>query len=226
MLMNDNRRRTFETGSGGMEVVSPLVRAVLSYAPCDEREPMLPTEWIELSDEGAGPADAESSVRMRLSCAPQLGRGVPGPFGSMFYAGDHFEVIVPRRTAEQGALLMINLLDASAPTRFEFDTELPAGWSFRVERDGSVSIVDDHELSRIFIGATWAIDSRSARVGTRYTCERGKLVQNIDVGVGTSFPVLVDPDPDAIFTPDGYLVTATWEPRLIPGETDIAVGEA
>ncbi|WP_338886678.1 hypothetical protein [Rhodococcus sovatensis] len=224
--MNDNRRRTFETGGGGIEVVSPLVRAVLSYAPCDEREPMLPTEWIELSDEVAGLVDDEPSVRLRLSCAQQLGRGVPGPFGSMFYPGDHFEVIVPWRSAEQGALLMINMLDASAPSRFEFDTELPAGWSVRVERDGSVSMVDDHGVPRIFIGATWALDSRSARVGTRYTCEQGRLVQNIDVCVETSFPVLVDPDPDAIFTPDGFLVTDTWEPRLIPDETDIVVGDA
>lgn len=122
------------------------------------------------------------------------------------------------------ALVMIHRLDATAPNRFEFETDLPGGWTVRVERDGSVTFENRDGTSQIFVGAVWALDAESSRVAAGYAVENGVLVQNVDIGVGTSYPVLVDPDPDAIFTADGHLVTDSWEPRSVPDVGDIARG--
>ncbi|WP_176224845.1 hypothetical protein [Rhodococcus sp. 1168] len=37
------------------------------------------------------------------------------------------------------------------------------------------------------------------------------------------FPDLVDPDPDAILTGDGRLITETWIPWLAPSSDDVAL---
>lgn len=202
-----------------MEVDQPLLRAVLSFAPSEELASPQPATWMTLvSESGAG------AVRLRLACVADIGEGTPGPFGSMFYTTDHFEVVVPRRRPGQDVLLMINLLDASAPRRFEFETDLPDAWRLGIESDGSVTVVDEYGRPQVFLSAPWAFDSASARVSVRYSLENGTLVQNIDIDAHTSFPVLVDPDPDAIFTGDGDLVTEAWTPRLIPPIGDISDG--
>lgn len=219
-IVNNRRRRAFETSQGGTEVDQPILRAVLSFAPSDEVAMSQPTTWLTLAGEsGAG------AVQLRLACVADLGDGAPGPFGSVFYPGDHFEVVVPRRRPGQEVLLMINLLDVSAPRRFEIDTVLPDAWRLVIESDGSVTAVDEDGSPQVFISAPWAFDSTSARVPVRYSLENGTLVQNIDIDGHTSFPVLVDPDPDAIFSGDGHLVTESWTPRLIPPIGDVTGGD-
>lgn len=213
------RRRAFEAAQGTIEVDQPLLRAVLSYAPGEEGAAPPTLEWLSLAS-----ASGSGVVRIRPTCAPSLAAGVPGPFGSTFYVGDHFEVVVPRRADGEGALMMLNLLDASAPSRFEFDTVLPDGWTMRLERDGSVTILDGGSRAQIYVSTPWAFDSDGRRLPARFVVEAGALVQHIDVPAGTSFPVLVDPDPDAVFTADGHLVTETWSPRLVPDASDISPG--
>lgn len=211
--MTDRRRRTFDSRDGDAEVAEPLLRAVLSYAPRDEKPMPHPSEGIVLrAENGSG------SVRLRLAIADSLGDGSPGPFGSIFYECGSFEVIVPQRNPEDGALLMIHLLDATAPRRFEFHTDLPEGWKMRLELDGSVSVLDERGEAAVFIGRPWAFDSDLHPVRVHYTVENGVLVQNVRVEGETAFPVLVDPDPDAILTGDGRLITETWTPRLVTGE--------
>ena len=159
--------------------------------------------------------DGSGAVRLRLAIADTLGEGAPGPFGSVFYECGNFEVIVPQRNPEDGALLMIHLLDATAPRRFEFDTTLPDGWTLRLELDGSVSVLDGDGEPVVFIGRPWAFDTDLHPVPVHYSLENGVLEQNISALDDTTFPVLVDPDPDAILTGDGRLITETWTPRLV-----------
>ncbi len=218
--MSEEHRRTFDASEGGAAVDQPLLRAVLSYAPFDPPgESALgphPSDWLELpAESGAG------VVRFRLACADELGEEVQGPFGSKFYEGLHFEVIVPHRLGEQDALLMIHLLDRAAPARFEFEMDLPQGWSVKVEFDGSVTIADFGGQPQVFVGVPWAFDDEYKRIPIRYTLENGKLVQNVGVDASTRFPVLIDPDPDAILTGDGRLITEAWLPRLAPTVDDI-----
>jgi hypothetical protein len=210
--MTDRRRRTFDSRDGDAEVVEPLLRAVLSYAPRDESPTPHPSEGITLRAE-----DGSGFVRLGLAIADHLGAGIPGPFGSRFYECGSFEVIVPQRDPRDGALLMIHLLDARAPHRFEFSTSMPPRWSLRLERDGSVSVLDDVGAAVIFIGRPWAFDSDLQPVRVNYTIENGLLVQNVEATADTGYPILIDPDPDAIITGDGRLVTEAWTPRLVAG---------
>ncbi|OZF46596.1 hypothetical protein CH291_13595 [Rhodococcus sp. 14-1411-2a] len=212
MEMTDRRRRTFDSRDGDAEVVEPLLRAVLSYAPRDESRLPHPSEGITLRAE-----DGSGFVRLALTIADDLGAGIPGPFGSRFYECGSFEVIVPQRDPRDGALLMIHLLDARAPHRFEFATSMPPQWSLRLERDGSVSVLDDLGDAVIFIGRPWAFDSDLYPVSVHYTIENDLLVQNILATADTGYPILIDPDPDAIITGDGRLITETWTPRLVAG---------
>ncbi|OZC69833.1 hypothetical protein CH251_19290 [Rhodococcus sp. 06-462-5] len=210
--MTGRRRRTFDSRDGDAEVVEPLLRAVLSYAPRDESPMPHPSEGITLrADDGSG------FVRLELAIADDLGAGIPGPFGSRFYECGSFEVIVPQRDPRDGALLMIHLLDARAPRRFEFATSMPPRWSLRLEHDGSVSVLDDLGDAVIFIGRPWAFDSDLHPVHVHYTIENGLLVQNVLATADTGYPILIDPDPDAIITGDGRLITETWTPRLVAG---------
>ncbi|MCZ4563953.1 hypothetical protein O4160_24225 [Rhodococcus sp. IEGM 1401] len=210
--MTDRRRRTFDSRDGDAEVVEPLLRAVLSYAPRDESRMPHPSEGITLRA-----VDGSGFVLLALTIADDLGAGIPGPFGSRFYECGSFEVIVPQRDPRDGALLMIHLLDARAPHRFEFATSMPPQWSLRLERDGSVSVLDDLGDAVIFIGRPWAFDSDLYPVSVHYTIENGLLVQNILATADTGYPILIDPDPDAIITGDGRLITETWTPRLVAG---------
>lgn len=114
-MTDRRRRRTFDSRDGDAEVAEPLLRAVLSYAPRDESPMPHPSEGITLrAENGSG------SIRLELAIADELGVGVPGPFGSRFYECGSFEVVVPQRDPREGALLMIHLLEAQAPHRFEF----------------------------------------------------------------------------------------------------------
>ncbi|WP_415972976.1 hypothetical protein [Rhodococcus sp. 077-4] len=210
--MTDRRRRTFDSRDGDAEVVEPLLRAVLSYAPRDETPMPHPSEGITLrAENGSG------IVRLELAIAGDLGAGIPGPFGSRFYECGSYEVVVPQRDPRDGALLMIHLLDARAPHRFEFATSMPPRWSLRLERDGSVSVLDERGDAVVFIGRPWAFDADLHSVRVHYTIENGLLVQNIRATADTAYPILVDPDPDAIITGDGRLITETWTPRLVTG---------
>nr|WP_314142689.1 hypothetical protein [uncultured Rhodococcus sp.] len=210
--MTGRRRRTFDSRDGDAEVVEPLLRAVLSYAPRDESPTPHPSEGITLRAE-----DGSGFVRLELAIAGDLGAGIPGPFGSRFYECGSFEVIVPQRDPQDGALLMIHLLDARAPHRFEFATSMPPRWSLRLEHDGSVSVLDDLGDAVIFIGRPWAFDSDLHPVRVHYTVENDLLVQNVLAPADTGYPILIDPDPDAIITGDGRLITETWTPRLVAG---------
>lgn len=210
--MTGRRRRTFDSRDGDAEVVEPLLRAVLSYAPRDESPTPHPSEGITLRAE-----DGSGFVRLELAIAGDLGAGIPGPFGSRFYECGSFEVIVPQRDPQDGALLMIHLLDARAPHRFEFATSMPPRWSLRLEHDGSVSVLDDLGDAVIFIGRPWAFDSDLHPVRVHYTVENDLLVQNVLATADTGYPILIDPDPDAIITGDGRLITETWTPRLVAG---------
>ncbi|MGV8874982.1 MAG: hypothetical protein ACOH2Q_20810 [Rhodococcus sp. (in: high G+C Gram-positive bacteria)] len=208
-----DRRRTFDSRDGDAEVVEPLLRAVLSYAPRDESPTLHPSEGITLrAENGSG------SIRLELVIADDLGSGVAGPFGSRFYECGSFEVIVPQRDLRDDALLMIHLLNARAPHRFEFATSMPPLWSLRLDRDGSVSVLDELGDAVIFIGRPWAFDADLHPVPVHYTVENGLLVQNVLATADTGYPILIDPDPDAIITGDGRLVTEAWTPRLVAGE--------
>ncbi|MBY4206266.1 hypothetical protein HQO44_07330 [Rhodococcus fascians] len=211
-MTDRRRRRTFDSRDGDAEVAEPLLRAVLSYAPRDESPMPHPSEGITLrAENGSG------SIRLQLAIADELGVGVPGPFGSRFYECGSFEVVVPQRDPREGALLMIHLLEAKAPHRFEFTASMPACWELRLERDGSVSVLDDTGDAVIFIGRPWAFDSDLHPVHVYYTIENGLLVQNVGATSDTGYPILVDPDPEAIITGDGRLVTESWTPRLVVG---------
>ncbi|WP_206488831.1 hypothetical protein [Rhodococcus sp. KRD162] len=210
--MTDRRRRTFDSRDGDAEVVEPLLRAVLSYAPRDESPTPHPSEGIVL-----GAENGSGTIRLELVIAGDLDSGIPGPFGSRFYECGSFEVIVPQRDPRDGALLMIHLLDASAPRKFEFATSMPPSWKLRLESDGSVSVLDELGEAVIFIGRPWAFDADLHPVHVYYTIESGLLVQNVQAEADTGYPILIDPDPDAIITGDGRLVTEAWTPRLVAG---------
>lgn len=212
-------RRSFDPARGAVEVTQPLLRAVLSYAPGEGETVAGSLGWLTLDA-----VDRTAVVEIRLACMPVLGEGIPGPFGSTFYPGDHFEAVVPRRDHDSEASMMLNLLDGLAPRRFEFDMNLPARWRLTLERDGSVIVVDESKVAQVYIGAPWAFDSESNRVPVRFELEGGRLIQVIGVDENTSFPVLVDPDPDAIFTSEGQLVVETWATYLVPESTDVLDG--
>lgn len=101
--------------------------------------------------------------------------------------------VFARRGDESGAgFVVIN--NETAPRSFGFDLTLngqPA--EVVVASDGSAVVMDGSGQVVNHIAAPWARDAAGQPVPTKYTSSGNRLIQHIDVGPATVFPVVADP---------------------------------
>lgn len=108
----------------------------------------------------------------------------PGPGGTE---------VVTRIADDGGAQALIVISDAAAPNRYEFPVEVPGGSAtLTAQQDGSVTIGDGPEVLATAAPA-WALDANGDAVPTRYEIDNGTLVQIVEHGDGTAYPVVADP---------------------------------
>ncbi|MDI6103850.1 hypothetical protein QLQ12_35070 [Actinoplanes sp. NEAU-A12] len=84
--------------------------------------------------------------------------------------------------------------NSAAPTRYEFPLSLPADAALKVEADGSASIRNAAGDDLGGIAEPWAFDANGRPVPTRFVVDDRKLIQVIDHGPGTAYPVVADPE--------------------------------
>lgn len=95
---------------------------------------------------------------------------------------------------EAGFQALISVQAADAATRYTFPVTLPDGAHMQVEQDGAVSIYSADGLILGGFEVPWARDANGSEVATGFSVEGNDLVQTIEHGPGTAYPVVADPN--------------------------------
>ncbi|MFI8345643.1 hypothetical protein ACIF8W_37090 [Streptomyces sp. NPDC085639] len=138
-----------------------------------------------------------SAVTMTLPAAVDAA-GTTSAAGTTVYpnAAAHTD-LATQATVGGGARALVTLKDAKAPTTQRFDLGLPEGASLVADGTGGYDIVTSAGgaglVARGHIDAPWAKDAKGNAVPTRYSLEGNTLVQTIETGPDTAFPVVADP---------------------------------
>lgn len=121
--------------------------------------------------------------------------------GSVVADGDGVQAVV--QTLEGGLRLSTVIDGPSAPTSFAY--ELPEDLDITLNEDGSATLSRtatglDEEGNEVsftaevgYVGAPWAADADGSEIETRYEVVGNELIQYVEHGPGTSYPVVADP---------------------------------
>ncbi|MEV7914952.1 hypothetical protein [Streptomyces griseus] len=138
-----------------------------------------------------------SVVTMALPAAIDTA-GVTSAAGTTVYpnAAAHVDLAV-QATVDGGARALVTLKNAAAPNTQRFDLGLPDGASLVADGDGGYDIVTSAGgaglVPRGHIDAPWAKDANGDAVPTSYSLDGNTLVQTVETGPDTAYPVVADP---------------------------------
>lgn len=160
--------------------------------------PEAKTQRIEFGDRGSMSIVAAGGQRLTVQPASSLQRrAVKQSTGNVKSAtvsvdGRHAYVFAQRGDESGAGFVVIN--NETAPRSFGFDFTFngrPA--EVVVASDGSAVVMDGSGRIVNHIAAPWARDATGKPVPTNYTASGNRLVQHIDFGKNTVFPVVADP---------------------------------
>jgi len=116
----------------------------------------------------------------------------PSPVGGITYKdGDHSTTVLPKN---DGSVQIATVIDsASSPSEYTYTIKGVEGSSFKMEDDGSVSLIGADGKRLGGIAAPWAKDANGENVPTSYSIDGSKLTQHISFDGSTTFPVVADP---------------------------------
>ncbi|WP_435736934.1 DUF2599 domain-containing protein [Cellulosimicrobium sp. PMB13] len=80
-----------------------------------------------------------------------------------------------------------------APTRYAYPITLPKGGKLVDAGDGYFAILRADTTPLAMIEPAWALDANGNNVNTHYEIEGNSLVQVVEHGAGTTYPVVADP---------------------------------
>ncbi|MCX5151822.1 hypothetical protein OHB36_34600 [Streptomyces sp. NBC_00320] len=138
-----------------------------------------------------------SAVTMTLPAAVDAA-GTTSAAGTTVYpnAAAHTD-LAAQATVDGGARALVTLKSADAPTTQRFDLGLPDGAGLIADGTGGYDIVTSAGgagvVVRGHIDAPWAKDANGKAVPTSYSLDGNTLVQAIETGPDTAYPVVADP---------------------------------
>ncbi|WP_223624020.1 hypothetical protein [Microbacterium sp. EST19A] len=95
---------------------------------------------------------------------------------------------------DDGVQTLIQIAGADAPAEYRFPLNLPDGGQAALFDDGAVIISDASGVAVSGFRAPWAVDANGAPVQTSFRIDGNELVQVVNFGADTAFPVTADPD--------------------------------
>lgn len=105
--------------------------------------------------------------------------------------------LATQATVDGGARALVTLRNADAPTTQRFNLGLPDGAGLIADGTGGYDIVSSADgagvVARGHIDAPWAKDANGKAVPTSYSLDGNTLVQTIQTGPNTAYPVVADP---------------------------------
>lgn len=98
---------------------------------------------------------------------------------------------------------MITIENANAAKEYQFDFDLPEGYSLISDYDykdshdkwdcGDIYIIDENNNIMATIDAAWAKDANGQNIETYYKVKGNSLIQHITFDNNTAFPIIADP---------------------------------
>lgn len=110
--------------------------------------------------------------------------------GIAIYAGTSYHIALD--AAQDGFSAYVAVNDSAAPTRYEFDYDLPSGFKLSEDGAGGIEILDSENEVVGDIAPPWAVDANGASVRTAFKLVGDALVQTIQHS-GAAYPVVADP---------------------------------
>lgn len=95
--------------------------------------------------------------------------------GLAVYSGGSYHLAVD--ASAYGFSAYIAILDATAPTAYEFDYELPDGFKLSEDGKGGIVILNDQDALIGAILIPWAYDSNGVPIPTEFKLRDGTLTQ-------------------------------------------------
>ncbi|MFI7388426.1 DNRLRE domain-containing protein [Streptomyces sp. NPDC049813] len=149
------------------------------------------------------PVDIQNEqMPTKLSIPGATARGTPVG-GNVVYASNGPVDTVVQPTVDGGSRTLNIIKSSSAPHDYETGYTLPAGMKAVVhDEDGSVSLYSpgDEDTSKTptnepagFFEAPWAKDAGGKDVPTSYKVVGNKLVQHVEFGSNSAYPLVIDP---------------------------------
>ncbi|MFC9279701.1 hypothetical protein [Streptomyces collinus] len=153
------------------------------------------------------PASAEGRVTVAASDGSMVTMSLPAAVdaagttsaaGTTVYpdAAAHTD-LAAQATVDGGARALVTLKSAAAPTTQRFDLGLPDGATLVADGAGGYDIAASANGAgtavRGHVDAPWAKDANGNPVPTSYSLDGNTLVQTIETGPDTAYPVVADP---------------------------------
>lgn len=113
--------------------------------------------------------------------------------GVVAYDNKNGSTTVPLIQADGTLQINTVIENASAPKRYDYPIDVPAGASLTQDASGTVAVVAaDGSPLRVF-GDAWAKDTNGSPVPTHYEVHGSTLTQVIEFTERTAFPLVADP---------------------------------
>jgi hypothetical protein len=95
---------------------------------------------------------------------------------------------------DTGSQSIISVESSAAAKDYRFPLDLPSGAVATVKYDGAVTIRNEQDAELGGFTAPWAYDANGNPVATSFAILGNDLVQTIEHGPGTAYPVVADPN--------------------------------
>ncbi|WP_017581620.1 DUF4258 domain-containing protein [Nocardiopsis valliformis] len=148
-------------------------------------------------------SEPNSALRIPLSGGEEILIGMPAPdrarasvgaSGTMLFTGDSADFSSAVRTEDGGtARLLLHIDSPSAPDEYRFDLDLPEGGELVELEDGGAFVLDGNGDMVGTVAPPWAVDADGSPLPTELTVQGDSLVQRVEFGEDTVYPVVADP---------------------------------
>lgn len=119
--------------------------------------------------------------------------------GVVAYKNDDTAAVV--QNTDTGIRMMTVIDNASAPTDYKYNVDLPTGGSIVLNDDGSASVLGSDNTPIAYVPVPWAKDANGNTVQTHFTTDGTSLTQHVQHNVDdVAYPVTADPWWSFLFT--------------------------
>ncbi|QDY66404.1 DUF2599 domain-containing protein [Glutamicibacter halophytocola] len=132
-------------------------------------------------------------LHVRLPNADKASQGKRSELGGVTFDNfdDSTSTVLPKT---DGSLQIATVIESSeAPNEYEYTVTSKSGGEMVLERDGSVSILDENGEWEAGVARPWAKDANGNEIPTEYRIDGDKLIQHVAFDNDTDFPVVADP---------------------------------
>jgi len=147
------------------------------------------------------PSDASDGITVSGAGLGELTLGLPFAEDAtlvdagnvVVYDNGNDSSTVPLVNDDGSVQVLTTITSADAPTQYAYPLGLPDGSILALTADGGAEVISGDGFVTTVIEAPWAYDANGNAVATHYVVDGDTMVQIIDHGPQTAYPVVADP---------------------------------